>query len=361
MIAFEKDDPMCPEIRLTGGQERSLSNLLNFILKPRFLNDSMGISIKKILQIGIGCFIGFPAIFFALMYRLRCTPQTRSMFLHENVKHMNFGSQRRNGESIIFVHGFKNNAAFLTHTIINYFGTENGIYVQAPLFSDARTNLKFDMSWGQTYDCLQLLDFLISIDFVNNKSIVGIVCHSLGGARFLTLYDVLKTKDPDFLGKAGLSEEEAEQMFERLKSIRKCLVAPLLDLKEVFIFQMKRQHIPFSEKLSDLILRYCMPFITDYKFDPFFQSPKQRLQNWSKDDFKGFHFIYVQHDNEVGNGDVEWLCKKMDVVKNSEISNKSVTVLPYDPYSNESPHDRSDMLGKAAAFAQWGDPYVIFG
>jgi|GEM_PF-5094629 len=319
-----------------------------------FSYNLQGLLSKRGMRVGIGCMIFPPTTLFIVMCILRHFPHKKPMYCSDKTHHVSYGNQL--GHSIIFINGFNDNSERLFYAVKKSLDQNANTNIYAPIFRDARTNRRFDVSWGQTYDCLQLIKFFQSIDFVHNDSITGIVCHSLGGARFLTLYDLLKNKDSDFLKKAELPHDEAKAIFKKLKKINKCPVAPLLDLQDTLSLHMRRWHIPFSRKLSGWICRYCMPFITRGNFDPHFQSPKQRLKAWSTEDFKNFHFFYPERDKTVGNIHVEWLCRKINVVKQTEttvITDKSVTILPSSKLDvDELQHESSYMLYLAANIAQ---------
>lgn len=335
---------------------KKLSHFLNYFLNLKSHDNIRTLLRKRVVKIGAGFFVVSPVTLFTIMFVLRYFPHKKPMRISQLTHSLYFGKTGVKSK-IIFINGFNDNGERLSYAIKKSLDQDVNTNIYAPIFSDARNNRLFDVSWGQIYDCLQLVDFFKSIDFVKDESIVGVVCHSLGGARFLTFYDLLKNKNPDFLRQADLSDDEAGKMFEKLRGLKKCPVAPLLDLKEVLMFHMKRWYIPFSGTLSSLVCRYCMPFITGGKFDPYFQSPKQRLQAWTqKEDFENFHFFYPERDDMVGNAGVQWLCNKMNVVENAEttnLTNKSIRVLSSDKCDkNEKEHEGSKLLQMSAAFAQ---------
>lgn len=255
----------------------------------------------------------------------------------------------------IYLSGFNDSFARLVNATKKSIDWKTDVNIVAPIMQDLEKNRRFLVAFGQKNDCIQIVNFFKSINFIKNNSITSIVSHSLGGARLLTLYDLLKNKDQDFLKQTELSDQEASEMFEKLKKMKKCVVAPLLDLQETLKFQLEKFHIPFSGKLSKLICHYCIPFITAGRYDSKYATPKQRLQSWESSDFENFHFFYPECDSMVGNMHVDWLCNKIGVEKNLEMVNckKSLTVFEKTRLDlSEKQHESSLMIFTAANIAQ---------
>lgn len=266
----------------------------------------------KSVKIGAGICIVPPTTLFLIMCILRHFPHKKPIYVANNCCQISYGKET-DAPVVGYINGLNDNGGRLPDAIEKHGDIK--IRIVTPIFSDAKNNRLFGHSWGQMYDCLQILQFLIDIDFVNNEKITGIVCHSLGGARFLTFYDLLKNKDQDFLIKAEIEENQVNEIFEKLQNINKVLVAPLLDLEETLAFRMRRFYIPFSGKLSKLICRYCMPFITNWQYDPNVNSPLKRLDTWEENDFRKFYFLYPPFDKSVGNMHVNPLLEKTNNVR----------------------------------------------
>jgi len=238
-----------------------------------------------------------PVSFVILLLLLRELPHKQSRCI--NLSSITSIAAPKNQKIIIFFHGIGANLYRAEDAINQNKTLEKDLLRKYEIislaFHETMVNKAFRTSFGQQADIDQVLSFLETFQYLKNKNPKDItfIAHSRSGQTLLNCVDYALSK-----------EHDNENIKNILTNSKKIYVAPLLCLRTTIKDVIKKWYVPnvVAHFLSNVVCRFCLPFVTKGLYNPSFLPAIERMQHWTEDHFQNSKFFLAQHDELVGHG-----------------------------------------------------------